>query len=234
MSAAHGMIVWGGYTDPTMVDGDGGVYDPVADQWLGPIDNAGAEPRGQHTAVWAGNPGPNQMFVFGGAGLDAMDKTIYLNDGFAFLPAAPSSMLTGVLPPARAQHTAVWDGTEMIVFGGTDGAPLADAYSYDGTNWATIPPSTDPTFAGALNATAVWVPAPVSEMILFGGDQGPGKLLVNAWSLDKTMMTWTALPSGPERRSHHTAVVIGTKMVVWGGDGADGPLASGGVFDAGP
>jgi hypothetical protein len=176
------------------------------------------------------------MFVFAGAGLDAMSKTLYLADGFAFTGGPQSTTLMGAPPPPRAQHTAVWDGMEMIIWGGTDGTipPLSDAWSYNGVTWTMVPPSADPTFVGAVGASAVWMPAPVSEMILFGGDQGAGMLLENGWTLDSTLMTWTALPHGPERRSHHTAVVVGTKMILWGGDGANGPLASGAIYDAGP
>src|SRR4029077_1154639 len=67
-----------------------------------------------HTAVWTGS----EMIVWGGS-----DDTIFmgdLNTGGRYNPSTDSWVATSTTnaPTARVGHTAVWTGTEMIVWGG--------------------------------------------------------------------------------------------------------------------
>ena len=57
------------------------------------------------------------MIVWGGYGNGSS-----LNDGGRYNPAANSwtAVTTNGAPAARAMHTAVWTGSEMIVWGGVD------------------------------------------------------------------------------------------------------------------
>jgi hypothetical protein len=113
------MIVWGGYdgsgAPPTGLLNTGGRYDPVADTWL-PTDTTPSQvptARSEHTAVWSGT----EMIVWGGS----CALRCYLNDGARYDPVtdqwrAMAASPLGLL--ARENHTAVWSGTEMIVWGG--------------------------------------------------------------------------------------------------------------------
>ena len=54
--------MWGGYEGGDVFLGDGGHYDPVADEWT-PTATVGAPAaRGLHSAVWTGQ----EMIVWGG------------------------------------------------------------------------------------------------------------------------------------------------------------------------
>src|SRR5439155_10844585 len=52
---------------------------------------------------------------------------------------------SGPQPPARFNHTAVWDpvGNRMIIFGGASAAPLGDLWSYSptGNTWTQLTPA---------------------------------------------------------------------------------------------
>ena len=69
-------------------------------------------------------------------------------------------------PSARNYHTAVWTGSEMIIWGGWDGPALNTGGRYDPTtdSWTAISTASAPT--ARLIHTAVWTG---SEMIVWGG-----------------------------------------------------------------
>ena len=128
-------------------------------------------------------------------------------------------------PSGRSSHTAVWTGTEMIVWGGSNSNP---GWRYD--------PSTDTwTATSATNApdgvsghTAIWTG---SEMIVWGGTtSNPGGRYDPA--TDRWSAT-TAINAPSEPRRFHTAVWTGSEMIVWGGsDGRPSAQGTGGRYDS--
>src|SRR5438552_5229472 len=115
------MIVWGGYDSGFL--NTGGRYNPGTDSGAATSSTGAPAGREFHTAVWTGS----QMIVWGGAG-NGSD----LNSGGRYCAQPPSSCtddtwtptsLTNV-PAARYLHTAVWTGSEMIVWGGSNGDGL--------------------------------------------------------------------------------------------------------------
>ncbi len=139
-------------------------------------------------------------------------------------------------PAGRAGATAVWTGSEMIVWGGYDGTNwLGSGGAYDPVLdvWSPVSSVAAPTPRG--NHTAVWTGA---RMLVWGGYDGTNRLDTGG-SYDPVADQWTptsvvAAPSGRER---HTAVWTGTRMIVWGGTigqappACDGERADGGVYD---
>jgi Kelch motif len=80
-------------------------------------------------------------------------------------------------PTARARHTSVWTGSEMIVWGGfnSNNTPLNTGGRYNpGTDSWTVTSTTNAPTARGLH-TAVWTG---SEMIVWGG-QGTGTINFN-------------------------------------------------------
>ena len=109
------MAIWGGSNGVVTFD-DGALYEPSTDSWE-PIAGGTSVPyhRSNHTAVWTGA----EVIVFGGGYSNAGVPTA-LNDGGHYDPitATWNPVATLNAPQERYDHTAVWTGTEMIVWGG--------------------------------------------------------------------------------------------------------------------
>jgi N-acetylneuraminic acid mutarotase len=217
------MIIWGGqgvFTQPApnsvdKVLADGSAYDPLADAWT-PISTAGVPPAARgHSAVWTGS----RTIVWGGR--DGFALTIStVSSGGAYDPVADAWTLTNVAtaPVARAWHTAVWTGVEMIVWGGRNSTivpPVQSGgrYAPAGDSWVATTTGGAPS--GRFDHTAVWTGV---EMIVWGGSGATGHL-GDGGAYDPVSDSWRALPAtfAPTPRSLHTAVWTGTDMIVWGG-----------------
>jgi N-acetylneuraminic acid mutarotase len=123
-------------------------------------------------------------------------------------------------PDGRTLPTAVWTGSEMIVWGGTtdrnDGLDTGGRYNPSIDSWAPTSITNAPT--ARFVHTAVWTG---SEMIVWGGYNN-GSRLNTGGRYDPSTDTWTATTTAnaPDGRYSHTAVWTGSEMVVWGGSGA--------------
>ena len=134
-------------------------------------------------------------------------------------------------PNAATGHTAVWTGTEMIVWG--DPPSAASRYSPATDTWSSVSlAGTVPTTGD--NHTAVWTG---TEMIVWGGFSGTGA--VNSGGrYNPSTDSWALTSTGanvPEARGVHAAVWTGTTMIVWGGARLDQSgyvaLNTGGRYD---
>ena len=115
-------------------------------------------------------------------------------------------------PTARDLHTAVWTGSEMIVWGGTNFSNYLNTgarYNPSTDSWTATSTTSAPS--ARARHTAVWTG---SEMIVWGGsgDSTGGKYnpITDSW-------TATSSSNAPSGRSDHTAVWTGSEMIVWGG-----------------
>ncbi len=156
------MIVWGGATGGSYVN-DGGRYDPGANTWTATATTGAPPGRDLHTAVWTGS----RMIVWGGLNASIGGP---LNDGGQYDPVAntwPILTTAAGAPSVRDQHTAVWTGSRMIVWGGTDNTTFFnDGGLYDpGANTWTATTATG-TPSGRRSHKAVWTG---SRMIVWGG-----------------------------------------------------------------
>jgi hypothetical protein len=168
------MITWGGIKDsanrnagyPTGFLAAGAAYDPATNEWR-VLEESSLDPRGWHSSTWTGD----EMVVWGGVSEadTACPDCGYAEDAGAYDPAQgtwrriDSGPLSG-----RVEHSAVWTGDRMIVFGG--GTPQGGGGRDDG---ATYDPSTDswellphPPIKGRARHAAVWTR---DAMIVWGG-----------------------------------------------------------------
>jgi N-acetylneuraminic acid mutarotase len=125
---------------------------------------------------------------------------------------------TSGAPSARGNHTAVWTGSEMIVWGGAAGANAFNTggrYNPSTNSWTAT--STTNTPSGRDSHTAVWTG---SEMIVWGGF-GNGSYFNTGGRYTPSTDSWTATSTtnAPSGRDSHTAVWSGSEMIVWGGFG---------------
>jgi N-acetylneuraminic acid mutarotase len=147
---------------------------------------------------------------------------------------AENSWQNGILddvPDPRSGHTAVWTGTEMLLWGG-EGAN-STGYRYDPTTntWTTMsvvgaPPS-------RLAHTAVWTG---THMLIWGG-RSQSAAFDTGYRYDPAADAWTPISTvgAPAARFEHTAVWTGGAMLVWGGRTLT-PLVilgDGGAYDPG-
>src|SRR5262249_11756376 len=121
------MIVWGGGFPGLGVSNSGGSYDPSTDLWA-PCslnDGSGANvptARTLHSPIWTGT----ELAVWGGEGhagaVNTGGRYDPLTDAWVLTSLGAESGVSAATP--RSRHTAVWTGTEMIVWGGFNVAPL--------------------------------------------------------------------------------------------------------------
>ncbi len=136
--------------------------------------------------------------------------------------------LLGAMPDPRTDHTAVWTGSEMIVWGGFGGSYLDSGARYDPVTdtWSAVSETNAP--APRSFHTAVWTG---SAMIVWGGSDDT-VFFATGGRYDPVTDTWnpTSTQQAPDPRDGHTAVWSGSRMIVWGGyDGA--ALDSGARYD---
>jgi N-acetylneuraminic acid mutarotase len=123
------MIVWGGYN--SLLDqyfNTGGSYDPVANTWTATSTTGAPSGRSGHSLIWTGS----EMIAWGGCnGANCQEGQ---NTGGRYNPQTNSWMTTSTIeaPSPRDVHSAVWTGTEMIVFGGEPCARCEPIYDTGG------------------------------------------------------------------------------------------------------
>ena len=155
------MIVWGGFGGGSL--DSGGRYLPSADTWVATADQGVPGPRFFHTAVWSGT----EMIVWGGQGGGSVGV---LDTGGRYDPGPNLWTSTSRLsaPTPRALHTAVWAGSEMIVWGGeqASGTGFFTGARYDPRADSWIATTTEGAPTGRSQHKTVWTG---SEMIAWGG-----------------------------------------------------------------
>ena len=152
------MIVWGGFGI-----GDtshGGRYNPATNSWTATSTINAPSERFSHTAVWTGS----EMIVWGG---ETSSGPIGFNTGGRYNPSTDSWTATSTTgaPAARRSHTAIWSGSEMIVWGGYNGRYLNTGGRYNPSTDTWTATTTRNAPSGRSNHTAVWTG---SEMIVWG------------------------------------------------------------------
>jgi N-acetylneuraminic acid mutarotase len=210
------------YTLPTISDPSGGCID---DTWTPTNLTDAPDGRVAHTAVWTGS----EMIVWGG---DSCLVGCEENTGGRYSPSTDSWTATSTTnaPDGRHYHTAVWTGTDMIVWGGVSLfiGILNTGGRYNPATDGWVATSTVNTPEGRYRHTAVWTG---SEMIVWGGS-GSNNLNTGG-RYNPTNDSWmpTSTTNAPDGRVSHTAVWTGSEMIVWGGGGFDVFFNTGGKYD---
>jgi N-acetylneuraminic acid mutarotase len=202
------MIVWGGIVASTV--NTGARYNPSTNTWTA-TTNSPLAPRAYHTAVWTGT----EMVIWNG--YDGFIGKMY-GDGARYNPTTNTwkSVALANAPNPRYFHTAVWTGTEMIVWGGIN----YPVYDLSGGRYNPVTDTWTPTsLVGPPSLrwlhAAVWTG---KEMIIWGGS---GSYDSTGGRYNPTTDTWrsTGLTNAPIGRDTLTGVWTGKEMIVWGGFG---------------
>jgi N-acetylneuraminic acid mutarotase len=221
------MIIWGGLENLGPVN-TGARYNPAGDSWTTTNTTNAPSERAGHTTVWTGS----KMIVWGGITDTGLGSVL---GGGVYDPTNDSWTATNTSdePSARAGHTAVWTGSEMIIWGGLDLAGFGPVdtgarYSPTSDSW-TATGTTDAPSPRFLH-TAVWTG---SAMVVWGGTNFPGPdALDTGGSYSPSGDSWTATSTtdAPSARAGHSAIWTGSKMIIWGGFGADWGVTFDGFF----
>lgn len=206
------MAIWGGYNVTSGALADGAHYSPTNNVWATIPTTGAPAARAGASVVWTGTRG----LIWGGEGAGG-----FLDSGrqlvcFSGVPVGWAAITQTGAPLARSGHTAVWTGTNMIVWGGLGaGGYLADGAAYNPTTdaWTSVSSSNAPT-ARALH-NALWTGA---EMVIFGGENGAGAAVTGA-AYDPATDKWRTLsnPGAPQARSGATGVWTGSEAIFFGG-----------------
>jgi hypothetical protein len=214
------MIVWGGYNGAFL--NTGGRYDPATNTWGASTSTSGNVPsaRYDHSAVWTGA----EMIVWGG-----FNNGVELNTGGRYDPATDTwgtpTSTSGNVPSGRDGHAAVWTGSEMIVWGGTDtnsqsGLNTGGRYDPSSDTWGA-PTTTIGTTTPRISPGAAWTGA---DIIIWGGYTGGahGSSLNTGARYDPSTDSWgapTSTVGAPAPQSDPAVVWTGNEMIVWGRPG---------------
>ncbi|MEK6607620.1 MAG: galactose oxidase, partial [Myxococcota bacterium] len=90
-----------------------------------------------------------------------------LNDGGRWTPSGGWTLTPFAGPSPRIGHSAVWTGSEMVVWGGAGGDYLDDGGRWTPSGGWTLTPSAGPW--PRMAHSAVWTG---SEMVVWGGAAG--------------------------------------------------------------
>lgn len=181
--------------------------------------------RIQHTAVWADNIG---MITWGGWN----DTGGYITSGGVYSPTATVSWTATAAAPGsmrgRIGHTAIWTGSEMIIWGGHwyNAISATNVYLYDGgiydpalNNWTPITSTVSPI--SRTGHAAVWTG---EWMVACGGYDNT--YLKSMAALAPSGPAWVYfLPDMDTARRWHTAIWTGSgsdetwrhQIIIWGG-----------------
>ena len=154
------------------------------------------------------------MIVWGGESGGGGSTT---NTGGIYDPVTDSWTPTSLMnaPSARQQHTAIWTGQEMIVWGGCPTVycteVLNDGARYDPTTDTWTPIANTSGLTPRHFHQAIWTG---SQMIIWGGASDPQGI-----SYDPATDTWTPISAlnAPAPTFFGASVWTGQEMLVWGG-----------------
>jgi len=222
------VLVWGGSgpCGATAACGDGALYDPASDRWRAVGTGGAPEARYHHTAVYTGT----RVLVWGGVGCGGLNLSC--GNGASYDPAGAqwTPLVQTSAPSPRGLHSAVWTGSQMIVWGGEDfgtRALFSDGARFDESRSEWLAMSTTGAPSARRFHAAVWTG---SRMFVWGGDRSAtaDEGLGDGALYDPAGDAWTPVTStgAPAARYRHTAVWTGSEVVIWGGleRGASGEI----------
>lgn len=197
-----------------------------------PASGAPHTPLRAHTTTLVGS----NIFVFGGCDSRACFNKLYVLDADSFHWSTPH--MAGEIPVPLRAMTCTAVGKKLVVFGGGDGpAYYNDVYVLDTVNFrwhkprimGDKAPSARRAHTACLYKNGIYV---------FGGGDGV-RALNDIWRLDVSdvqKMSWklisgpsTGSPTAsstrdykPKARGYHTANMVGSKLIIYGGsDGGE-------------
>lgn len=210
------VMVWGGDLNMDVRGINGLLYSPSTNRWNQLLE-LGSAPRPQHAAslVSIGS----EIMLFGGYGASGLAATTPL---YFYNPSTStwrSKVSNSTIAYPLSQHTAVWTGSEVLIWGGDDtdtqGINSRVGWRYNPTSNTWKAMSTTGAPSPRYSHSAVFTGR---EMVVFGGTDGK-TAFSDGGRYNPITDTWAPLDvtAGPKPRAEHTAVWTGEAMIIWGG-----------------
>ena len=217
------MFVWSGKGNFYVnYEKKGAWFDTASNAWFN-MDTINS-PVGRYGNVTVKDPVGGWMLVWGGiiGKINGGTTDVLTNTGgiYNLINNKWYSLSNGPLS-ARTGHTAIWDGNNMIVWGGKNSGATYNNdgayYNLNTASWTMMPPS---PLAPRYNHSAIWTG---NKMVIWGGtdettifnDGAAYDPLTNTWSLIAAFNLFSPTFG-------HTAIWTGTDMIVFGGTNAYG------------
>ena len=175
---------------------------------------------------------PSGTYVLGAPGDTSLISAGFTEVGPVGIDVWRATSTAGA-PSGRYYHTAVWTGSRMLIWGGSDGnSAVNSGAAYDPVANSWTPLSTIGAPTSREQHTAIWTG---SKMVVWGGFDGATPDLNTGGLYNPGTDSWapTSTTGAPSERRFHTAVWTGTKMIVWGGSNESTFLNTGGRYDPG-
>ncbi len=216
------LVVWGGLApDYTTLVNTGAVLDLTTNTWATMSTTNAPSARFDFCAVGTST---NKLIVWGGRISSSSQNAT--GDGAVFDVSSNSwtTMATSGAPVGRFGYSAVWTGTEMILFGGSLGiagsAYLNSGGKYNPTTntWTTT--STTGAPSGRLHSSALWTG---TEMLICGGISGGYTNPVgtpyasDSYMYNPSTDSWVYRGIMGVSKSGHLSINAGTMVLVFGG-----------------
>jgi len=225
------MIVWGGFNSILGHLNDGALYNPNTDTWrpMSTIGAPGPLTSAKYSVIWTGS----EMIVWGGT--TSSPPSTLVNTGAGYNPATDTWRPLSIIdaPSGRQDHSAVWTGTRMIVWGGLDETAnwtnTGGIYNPVTDSWQPMAVTGAPV--SRQDHSAIWTG---TTMVIWGGRTGVANSRLNSGGrYDLATDTWlpTTTSGAPSGRISPLTVWTGAEMLVWGGLGSSGWTATGGRYD---
>jgi N-acetylneuraminic acid mutarotase len=208
------ILLWGGLAASSAHQQTGFLYDPANDQWA-PMSTVGAPAaRSWASSVWTGE----KLIVWGGCNGSMPPCPNFFGDGAIYDLALDTwtPMSAAGAPSPREAHSAVWTGTEMIVFGGAttmlDGNPVNTGAIYTPATDTWRPITTTGAPGPRCDHAAVWLG---TQMLVWGSNTG----MSDGYLYDPVADQWSKISSAnaPSSRQRFAYATDGRRLFVFGG-----------------
>jgi hypothetical protein len=217
--AGQRLMVWGGWSYPVGVLGDGAVLNLARKTWKKMSATGAPSPRLEPNAVvWTGS----RLLVWGGRQATIAPSSVrLLDDGAAYDPAADrwTPMSSVNAPSPRTDATVAWTGRKLVVVGGSaqvGGPPLRDGAIYDpaADRWTPlVPPPHDIKLPRGNVGPLTRILVTADGRVVFLPDN-LGEIAI----LDAERARWSTVDArGPGKRNSYRAFLLGQRLIIWGG-----------------
>lgn len=222
----HELIVWSGSVAWRMLE-NGSRYNPDTDVWQPMLHDAAPTARHGQASVWTGR----ELLIWGGR-LYLLSGETATGGRYDPVLARWWPMSLDGAPDARSGHSAVWNGMDMLVWGGKAAQGVTGTGGrYNPMQDAWLPLSSAGAPSARTGHIAQWTG---NMMLVWGGSTANGDA-DSGGRYDPAMDAWTSmnLQGAPSRRHDATSVWTGNELLVWGGrvDAVGDYLGTGGHYD---